>query len=74
MIGHDQWLVIGDEECQVPVEDRFSFYRFASEDSHKSTSHRAAGCLHMCLAGRLDPSWQPWATMGFPDRKGTIKL
>ena len=42
MIGDDQWLVIGDEECQVPVEDRFSFYRFASEDSHKSTSHRAA--------------------------------
>ena len=42
MIGDDQWLVIGDEECQVPVEDRFSFYRFASEDSHKSTSHCAA--------------------------------
>ena len=42
MIGDDQWLVIGDDECQVPVEDRFSFSRFASEDSHKSTSHRAA--------------------------------
>ena len=41
MIGDDQWLVFGDEECQVPVEDRFSFYRFASEDSHKSTSHHA---------------------------------
>ena len=26
---------------QIPVEDRFSFSRFASEDSHKSTSHRA---------------------------------
>ena len=34
-------MVFGDEECQVPVEDRFSFYRFASEDSHKSTSHHA---------------------------------
>ena len=41
MIGDDQWLVFGDEECQVPVEDRFSFYRSASEDSHKSTSHHA---------------------------------
>ena len=41
MIGDEQWLVFGDEECQVPVEDRFSFYRFASEDSHKSTSHHA---------------------------------
>ena len=41
MIGDDQWLVFGDEECQVPVEDRFSFYHFASEDSHKSTSHHA---------------------------------
>ena len=25
----------------MPVEDRFSLYRFASEDSHKSTSHHA---------------------------------
>ena len=41
MIGDDQWLVIGDEECQLLVEDRFPFYRFASEDSHKSTSHHA---------------------------------
>ena len=41
MIGDDQWLVMGDDACQVPVEDRCSFSRFASEDSHKSTSHHA---------------------------------
>ena len=69
MIGDDQWLVIGDDECQIPVEDRFSFSRFASEDSHKQTFHRAARsmkCYQKSLGKNLTRSkktrnWLPKA-------------
>ena len=65
-------MVFGDEECQVPVEDRFSFYRFASEDSHKSTSHHAPRSMK-CQQKSLEKKpykikkGTKWAAKGSPN-------